>query len=135
MLGGPAGARDRFDPAHPFYATFAELAKIRRATPALWGGTSLVRARTEGAGLFAVSRFDPVNGREVLALFNTSAAPLAAHVEVDPASARFTSLVGPCPTHAAAPGSVSITLPAFGYALCAASPSAPVPVSAKAPKP
>ncbi len=133
VLGGPAGARERFDPAHPFYRTIAQLAAIRRTSPALWGGTSLVRARSTAAGLFAVSRFDPASGREVLAIFNTSAAPLSAHVEVEAASTRFTSLVGPCPTSAAAPASIAITLPAFGYAICAANP--PAPASTKAPRP
>ena len=120
VLGGPGGSHDRFDPAHPFYRAFAELVRIRRATPALWGGSTLVRARSGKPGLFAVSRFDPADGHEVLAVFNTSGAPITAHVEVETASTRFDNLAGACPAASSAPGSAMIHLPAFGYAICAA---------------
>ena len=120
VLGGPSGARDRFDPAHPFYRALAELVHMRQSTPALWGGATLVRARSGEAGLFAVSRFDPADGAEVLAVFNTSSAPITAQVEVEVVSTRFKTLTGACPAQSSAPGSVRITLPAFGYAICAA---------------
>jgi hypothetical protein len=70
--------------------------------------------------LLAVSRFDPDSGREVLLAFNTSATPVSANIAIDMKSAAFTSLLGDCPAHAAAPGSLSLTLPAFGTAICQA---------------
>jgi hypothetical protein len=39
-------------------------------------------------------------------------------VVVETSSQRFTALAGTCPTTASAPGSVRITLPALGYAVC-----------------
>jgi glycosidase len=115
-------ANDNFNPDHPLYRAIARLAKIRRDTPALSRGATLLRAASDKPGLFAVSRFDPDTGREVLVAFNTSAAPLSGHVAVDPASGGFTSLAGTCPAAPSAPGSLALSLPAFGYAVCAAKP-------------
>lgn len=115
-------ARENFDTGHPLYREIARLATLRRDTPALSRGATLLRASSDKPGLFAVSRIDPDNGREVLVAFNTGATTLSTHVAVDPASLRFTSLSGTCPTRADAPGSIALTLPAFGYAVCAAQP-------------
>ncbi len=113
-------ARANFDPAHPVYLEIARLARLRRATPALTRGRQVIRAYGDGPGLLAVSRFDPVTGREVLLAFNTSAQVLTAPVEIDSRSVAFTALAGACPAGATAPGSVTITLPPFGYAVCPA---------------
>lgn len=115
-------AADNFAIDHPVYAEIARLAKLRRATPALSRGATTVRASSDKPGLFAVSRFDPDNGREVLIAFNTSDTALTAQVAIDPASRNFAPLSGDCPAMAAAPGSLTLTLPAFGYAVCAAQP-------------
>lgn len=116
---GPA-APDRFTQTHPLYREIAALARLRRATPALWGGATRLRAYDEKPGLFAVSRFDPVTGAEVLVAFNTSDRAITAQVAVEPGSLRFAGLAGACPEAATAPGSVGLSLPAFGYAVCAA---------------
>jgi glycosidase len=113
-------ARANFDRSHPVYREIARLARIRTATPALTRGRQLLRAYGDKPGLLAVSRFDPSSGREVLLAFNTSAQAIDLPVEVETRSAAFTALVGPCAARAAAPGSVRVTLPAFGYAVCAA---------------
>ncbi|PDH69197.1 MAG: alpha-amylase [Sphingomonadaceae bacterium MED-G03] len=115
-------ATDNFAIDHPVYAEVARLAKLRRATPALSRGATTLRASSDKPGLFAVSRFDPDNGREVLIAFNTSDTTLTAQVAVDPASRNFAPLSGDCPAMAAAPGSLTLALPAFGYAVCAAQP-------------
>ncbi|MGE8141414.1 alpha-amylase family glycosyl hydrolase [Novosphingobium sp. NPDC080210] len=115
-------AQANFDTAHPLYRLIAELSAVRRATPALTGGLQKIRAFSEKPGLLAISRFDPETGREVLLAYNTSAQPLSALVEVDPQSLSFAPLAGQCSTQVAAPGSLSVTLPAFGYAVCAAKP-------------
>jgi hypothetical protein len=96
------------------------VSKLRRAQPALTRGRQLLRFAGDKPGLFAVSRFDPVDGREVLIAFNSSAQPWAGNIQVETGSAAFTALVGACPAAAAAPGSVTLALPAFGYAVCAA---------------
>jgi glycosidase len=113
-------AQSNFDPSHPLYRLIAELSAVRHATPALTGGLSRVRALSDKPGLFAVSRFDPKTGREVVLAFNTANGPVTARVEVDPLNEAFVPLVGQCSPRVDAPGSLSVTLPALGFAVCAA---------------
>ena len=113
-------AQANFDQQHPVYLEIARLARIRTATPALTRGRQTMRAYGDAPGLLAVSRFDPTSGREVLLAFNTSGEPITVPIEVEVGSTAFEALAGPCPAQAIAPGSVQITLPAFGYAVCAA---------------
>ncbi|WP_423604989.1 alpha-amylase family glycosyl hydrolase [Sphingomonas sp. MS122] len=113
-------ADSNFDTAHPLYAEIAKLSAVRKATPALSRGRQVTRAYDEKPGLFAVSRFDPATGAEVLIGFNTSAQPITRQVEVGVGSTGFTALVGQCMPDAVAPGSLTVRLPAFGYVACAA---------------
>ena len=55
----------------------------------------------------------------MLLAFNTSDAPITRNVQVDTASTRFRALAGKCGS-VTAPGAIRLTLPALGYALCAA---------------
>ena len=122
LIGSDATtATANFDPAHPLYRHIAALAGIRRKTPALTRGATKVRAFSDKPGLLAVSRFDPDTGRELVLAFNTSAAPLSAHIAIDMKSTGFTALYGDCPVQPAAPGSLHLSLPAFGTAICQAS--------------
>jgi glycosidase len=109
-------AQANFDTSQPLYRLIRELAVIRKAHPALQDGATVFRAGTEGPGLLAFSRV--LNGREVLVAVNTSSQPVEQNVVVEDSSARFTALAGTCPTAAAAPGSVRISLPPLGYAIC-----------------
>jgi glycosidase len=111
-------AQASFNPAHPLYREIARLARIRTSHRALTRGLQVVRYSSDKPGLFAVSRFEPGTGREMLLLFNTSTAPIDQNVRVETRSTRFTALAGNCPSDAAAPGSVRISLPALGYAVC-----------------
>jgi glycosidase len=113
-------ATANFDPAHPIYQEIARLARIRTATPALTRGRQRLRTYGDTPGLLAVSRFDPTTGREVLLAFNTSAIAIDLPVEVDSRSQSFTALAGSCAPQVTAPGAVRVTLPPFGYAVCAA---------------
>lgn len=121
LLGSAATtAQANFDTAHPLYRQIATLAALRKDTPALTGGLTKLRASGNKPGLFVVSRFDPETGREVVLAFNTGKDPVTANVAIDPASRSFSALAGQCPLTSAAPGTVTITLPGFGYAVCAA---------------
>ena len=113
-------AEANFDPGHPLYRLIADLAEVRRTTPALRGGSTTVRAFSDKPGLFAVSRFDPESQREVVAAFNTADRPITARIAIEPGSLAFAPLAGQCPLTADAPGTVTITLPALGFAVCAA---------------
>jgi neopullulanase len=117
---GASTAQANFDPSHPLYRQIASLAEVRRTNPALTGGLTKIRAMSAKPGLLVVSRFDPVSNREVVLAFNTSKDAISANVAIDPASLNFAALAGQCAPAAAAPGTVTVTLPAFGYAVCAA---------------
>ncbi len=117
---GSTTAKANFDPAHPLYRLIAELARVRKETPALSSGASKVRASSDQPGLLAISRFDPATGHEVLLAFNTGTAALTRRVAVEPQSLAFTALAGQCPAMIDAPGSVTIALPPLGFAVCAA---------------
>ena len=107
---------------NPIFREIAMLARLRTSNAALTRGRQVVRFAADKPGLFAVSRFDPRNGHEILLAFNTAPTRQHAYIEVDTDSMRFTALVGHCPATAAAPGSMAIDLPAFGYAVCKAVP-------------
>ncbi len=113
-------AQANFDTAHPLYRLIAELAEVRRTTPALMFGRTVIRSFSDQPGLLAVSRFDPQTGREVVLAYNTSNRPLSQTVAIEPASMAFTALAGQCPVAANAPGSITVTLPPLGFAACAA---------------
>ncbi len=121
-LLGTAGttATARFGRENPLFRQIATLARLRTATPALTRGRQTLRAHGDKPGLLAVSRFDPMTGREVLLAFNTSTTSVTRQVEVAIASDRFDTLAGRCAARANAPGSVTVTLPPLGYAVCAA---------------
>ncbi|MFN3862780.1 MAG: alpha-amylase family glycosyl hydrolase [Erythrobacter sp.] len=112
-------AQSNFDTAHPLYREIAALARARTTSPALRRGLSTVRAFAEAApGLLAVERHDPETGQRVLLAFNTGALPLSQSVEVSYRATAVAPLLGQCPATLAAPGTIAITLPAFGYAAC-----------------
>jgi len=113
-------ATAHFGAANPLFREIAALSAVRRAHAALMRGRQLLRYRQDKPGLLAISRFDPVTGREILLAYNTSTAPVTQQVQVDTASMRFATLAGTCAASASAPGSVTVTLPPLGYAICAA---------------
>jgi glycosidase len=113
-------AQSNFNPRHPLYRAIAALAALRHDHAALRRGRQVVRAESERPGLFAASRFDPVDGHEILVAFNTSTQPLVANVEVNAHSAHFRSLAGACPAAAAAPGSLALSIPPLSYIFCEA---------------
>ncbi|MFZ8985461.1 MAG: alpha-amylase family glycosyl hydrolase [Steroidobacteraceae bacterium] len=122
LLGTEATTADsNFDVGHPLYRLVAGLATLRGEHAALRRGRQVTRNYTEdGPGLFAVSRFDPGDGREYVLVYNTSGERLLANVEVEANSLDFEPLHGPCPAKARAPGSLAIDLPAFGFMVCRA---------------
>ncbi len=104
---------------NPLFEQTAMLARLRTATPALTRGTQTLRAREEKPGLLAISRFDPATAAEVLLAFNTSTTPLVRQVEIGIDATTATTLAGQGCGRVAAPGSLTVTLPPLGYAVCA----------------
>lgn len=114
-------ASENFDPAHPLYALIAELSAIRKAHPRLRDGRTVLRHYGPKPGLLAFTRGED-DGEEILVAVNTSDQPVSLNVEVGYRSRAFIGLAGSCPTTASAPGSVAISLPPLGYAICRATP-------------
>jgi glycosidase len=118
-LGTSAGhGVDAYDPQHPFYRALAAMIALRHGDARLRRGHTIVRAAGQTPGLFAFSRRIPGQPGETLVVLNTANAPLTANVMIDPASRRWTSGMGPCPDSAAAPGTLAISLPPLGFAVC-----------------
>jgi glycosidase len=123
LLGTSATtATPSFHTDHPLYKLVSELGHLRQAEPALRRGVQQLRFASEKPGLFAVSRFDPTTGRELLLAFNTSNAPLRQQVLVEVTSRHFASLHGQCAAQASAPGSLTVELPPLGFVVCKAVP-------------
>ena len=119
LLGTDATTADaNFDTGHPLYELIAEFSKLRRTHPALARGRQQVRHYGQEAGIFAVSRFDPEDGREYLLVFNTSDQAQTANVTLGYDARAFETLAGSCPAAPTAPGSAAFALPAFGWAVC-----------------
>jgi glycosidase len=119
LLGSSSStAQANFNPDHPLYREIAELAHIRTSHKALTRGLQLVRYAEDKPGLFAVSRFEPGSGREMLLLFNSSTARVHQKVRVETRSTTFEMLAGSCPQAAQAPGTVAVDLPPLGFAIC-----------------
>ena len=126
LLGTDATtAAENFDTAHPLYRLIGELSAIRRAHPALTRGRQIVRHYGEDAGIFAVSRVDRATGEEILLAFNTANTPQSANVAVNYGARAFETLSGTCPTEVTAPGSASIALAPYSWAVCRVSRTAP----------
>ncbi|MXO96231.1 alpha-amylase [Erythrobacter aquimaris] len=119
LIGTDATTADsNFDENHPLYRLIAEFSQMRRAHPALLRGRQVIRHYGQEPGLFAVSRFDPDDGREYLAVFNTSGVAQQANVTLGYDARSFEQLAGDCPSSVTAPGSAAFALPAFGWAVC-----------------
>jgi glycosidase len=114
------GSGDHYQMTHPLYVALSELAHLRLAHPALLLGRQQTRAAGDTPGLFAVSRFDPADGHEIVLAFNTSLQAIDAVVRVDARSGRFRALHGECDAESSAPGSYRVRVPELGYVICEA---------------
>ena len=109
-------AQPNFGTDHPLYKLIGELSTMRKESAALRMGSTVFRAGADGPGILAFSRI--LGDREVLVVANTSAKSIEQNVVVETRSQHFTALLGNCPATASAPGTMRISLPAFGYAVC-----------------
>ena len=109
-------AQSNFTTDHALYNLIRQLSDVRKGSEALRKGVTVFRAGADTPGILAFSRL--LNGKEVLVVANTSTKPIEANVVVETRSHQFTSLIGNCPSAASAPGSVRVSLPALGYAVC-----------------
>ncbi|ABC62726.1 alpha-amylase family protein [Erythrobacter litoralis HTCC2594] len=119
LLGTDATtAGDNYDTQHPLYRLIKGLSAVRLANPALKTGRHTLGTFDREPGLFSLTRTDPESGQRVLLAFNTSREEITRDIEIAYDVTGVQALVGPCAAGIAAPGSVTMTLPAFGYAAC-----------------
>lgn len=111
-------AVENFQTDHPLYRLIGELARIRTGSEALRRGDSRLLAAEDKPGLLAFSRTAPAE--QVIVAVNTSAQPISRNVAVDADISGLASLSGSCPATLGAPGTISVSLPAFGHAICRA---------------
>jgi glycosidase len=117
---GARGAPAAFDHQHPLYRAIAQLAGLRASNAAFRGGKQIVRNASDKPGLFAVSRLDPLNEREIVVAFNTGTTALNAFVEVDAGSQHFAALHGECTPATTEPGVYPVRIPPLDFIVCAA---------------
>jgi glycosidase len=112
-VGSASGS---FDTDADMYRRIAEMTRVRAADARLRRGRVVVRTADQEPGILAISRLD--DDGETLVVFNTATEARNVNVAVEPGSARWRSLLGQCPAASAAPGSVSVSVPALGYLVC-----------------
>jgi len=113
-IGTASGA---FDREATLYRRVAEMTAVRAADERLRRGRVVTRTANQTPGILALSRLD--DDGETLVVFNTSTEAKSVNVQVEASSANWTAALGDCPATAAAPGSLSVTVPALGYIVCA----------------
>jgi glycosidase len=117
LVGSSAkGPSSAFKTDGVLYGRIADLAKIRRATPALRDGRQVTRVAGDKPGLLAFSRL--LNKTEVLAVFNTGDKPIKAQVPVEAGSVAWRALHGACAATVSAPGSYAVALAPLDYMIC-----------------
>jgi glycosidase len=112
-IGGASGP---FDTGADMYRRLAEMTRVRAADARLRRGRVAVRTADQTPGVLALSRLD--DDGETLVVFNTSDRARDVNVPVETGSDAWRALLGRCPARAAAPGVLSVSVPALGYLVC-----------------
>jgi hypothetical protein len=71
-IGGGDGSAPAFNENHPLFRAIREMISVREKNPALQGGIQVVRYAEDRPGIFAVSRIDRNEHKEMIAAFNNS---------------------------------------------------------------
>ncbi|MBT8135716.1 MAG: CHRD domain-containing protein [Gammaproteobacteria bacterium] len=114
LIGTDATTADEnFDQFHPLYQRFRRYAEIYRQHSTLRRGLQVERLSRPQAGLYAVSRVEPEDGREYLVVFNSAAFTDSAGITTDTPGATWYSVWPPAqpPLSSDAQGVVSVAVP------------------------
>ena len=71
-IGGGNGSAPAFNENHPLFRAIREMISVREKNPALQSGIQVVRCAEDRPGIFAVSRIDWDEHKEMIAAFNNS---------------------------------------------------------------
>jgi glycosidase len=105
-----------YDTDADMYRRLSELTRVRAADARLRHGRVAVRIADQTPGVLAVSRLDDAG--ETLVVFNTSTEARDVNVPLETGSTTWRALSGVCPAREAAPGVLSVSVPALGYLVC-----------------
>ncbi|MFN3667846.1 MAG: alpha-amylase family glycosyl hydrolase [Brevundimonas sp.] len=105
-----------FDTDADLYRRIAAMAEVRAGDARLRRGRVAVRTADQTPGILALSRLD--DGGETLVVFNTSTTAITVNIPVEAGSLQWRALLGQCPAQAAAPATLSVSVPALGYLVC-----------------
>ncbi|WP_221402232.1 pullulanase-type alpha-1,6-glucosidase [Actinoplanes lutulentus] len=107
-------AVDNYNTQHPLYRTIADLAKLRKANPALVDGVQVTRYAAEGEGVFAASRIDKAKRQEYVVAVNNATTPQTVTFPTSTSNAKFNGLYGTREaSQAGADGKITVTVPAL----------------------
>lgn len=121
LVGTDATTAERnFDTSHPLYRAIAEMAGVRKAHPALRRGRQVVRHSDEDGGLIVMSRFAPGDRAEYVIAFNAETQARDIHLATDGRAGVWEDVYGDCAPGAAAPGHLSLKVPALSALVCRA---------------
>ncbi|MFF7646327.1 pullulanase-type alpha-1,6-glucosidase [Streptomyces canus] len=106
-------ASDAYDTSAPLYRQIAELAKLRKANPALTDGVQEERYAADGAGVYAFSRTDAKTGQEYVVAFNNAGEAKSASFATGSANMAFKGVYGGAPSVTSdADKKITVTVPA-----------------------
>ncbi len=137
LIGTNATTADsNFDPTHPLYQSFTDLAAVRADHKALRDGAQIDRFATDGAGVYAFSRIDRSEKIEYVVAFNNTNGPINAAIQTFYGAGQQFDLVTasaamPATLNTDGAGKVAFDVPGFGYAVYKA--TQPIPASGAAP--
>ncbi|MCT9079123.1 pullulanase-type alpha-1,6-glucosidase [Streptomyces fulvoviolaceus] len=106
-------ASDAYDTSAPLYEQIAELAKLRKANPALTDGVQTERYAADGSGIYAFSRTDSKTGTEYVVAFNNADDAKSATFAAGSADMRYAGIYGTDATAKSdADKKITVTVPA-----------------------
>jgi len=106
--------QDNFDPSHPLYQTFKELADVRQNHKALRKGAQIQRYSENGPGIYAFSRIGCGEQVEYIVALNNAETPKTATFDTSTPKARFKPVYGGgASPKADAEGNLTVEVPAL----------------------
>lgn len=118
VLGGKTGSMDRYDTSAPLYRWISKLSALRAKYPALANGAQVPRYAADGAGVFAISRYDKRAEREFIVVANNSTDEASATFDTWTSKGKFVPVFGATRSvRADKAGSVKVTVPALSVAV------------------
>ncbi|MFR9794853.1 pullulanase-type alpha-1,6-glucosidase [Streptomyces sp. MS06] len=106
-------ASDSYDTAAPLYRQISDLARLRRANPALTDGVQTERYADDGPGVYAFSRTDARTGTEYVVALNNAGQARTATFAAGSADMAYTGIHGTDATVTSdAGGKTTVTVPA-----------------------